>query len=166
VQYRWMIVAVLLSAPWASRADEPIFETGAKLKVEAEGGAGGEGPAWHPKLGVLMSGNDNIQQLDRDGKSKVYRKDAGTNGLLFDAQGRLLACEPKLRRITRMDADGKITFSPRNSAASATTSPTTSRSIRKAGFISPIRVTARETISKFATKRAKPSRGCTASTRI
>ena len=82
---------------------------GAKLKIEAEGGAGGEGPAWHPKLGVLMSGNDNIQQLDRDRKSKIYRKDAGTNGLLFDAQGRLLACEPKLRRITRMDLDGKIT---------------------------------------------------------
>src|SRR5882672_7460461 len=103
---RWIIVAIL--ATWtAARADEPIFEPGAKLKIEAEGGAGGEGPAWHPKLGVLMSGNDNIQQLDRDGKSKVFRKDAGTNGLLFDAQGRLLACEPKLRRITRMDADGK-----------------------------------------------------------
>src|SRR5262245_39055283 len=93
----------------SSRADEPIFDAGAKLKVEAEGGAGGEGPAWHPKLGVLMSGNDHINQLDRGGKAKVFRTDAGTNGLLFDAQGRLLACEPKLRRITRMESDGKIT---------------------------------------------------------
>jgi gluconolactonase len=108
VKLHWIIVAGLLAAG-ASRADEPIFEPGAKLKVEAEGGIGGEGPAWHPKLGVLMSGNDNLNQFDRDGKAKIYRKDAGTNGLLFDAEGRLLACEPNLRRITRMDADGKIT---------------------------------------------------------
>src|SRR5205823_1281643 len=39
----------------------------------------------------------------------VHRKDAGTNGLLFDAQGRLLACEPKLHRVTRTEPDGKIT---------------------------------------------------------
>ena len=62
---RWIIVVGLFAAG-ASRAEESIFEPGAKLKVEAEGGAGGEGPAWHPKLGVLMSGNDHINQLDRD----------------------------------------------------------------------------------------------------
>src|SRR5260221_9586725 len=95
-----------LVAVGVSRADEPIFEPGAKLKVETEGGFGGEGPAWHPKLGVLMSGNDHLNHLDRDGKAKTYRKDAGTNGLLFDAQGRLLACEPNLRRITRTDTEG------------------------------------------------------------
>src|SRR5438552_16017512 len=105
---RWIILAGVLTIG-VSRADEPIFEPGATLKVEAEGGVGGEGPAWHPKLGVLTSGNDHINQLDRDGKSKVHRKDAGTNGLLFDARGRLLACEPNLRRITRTDADGKVT---------------------------------------------------------
>ena len=98
----------MLAAPGVAWADEPIFAPGAKLKVEAEGGAGGEGPAWHPELGVLMSGNGHVMQLDRAGKSKVYRKDAGTNGLLFDTKGRLLACEPKLRRVTRMDADGTV----------------------------------------------------------
>src|SRR5262249_36190307 len=35
--------------------------------------------------------------------------DAGTNGLLFDEKGRLLACEPDKRRITRTELDGKIT---------------------------------------------------------
>src|SRR5262249_34098792 len=80
-----------------------------KLKVEAAGGVGGEGPAWHPELGVLTSGNGHVNRLARDGKSSVYRKDAGTNGLLFDAKGRLLACEPALRRVTRQEADGKIT---------------------------------------------------------
>jgi gluconolactonase len=101
--------AVLAIFPVAAVADQEIFEKGAKLKVEAEGDVGGEGPAWHPELGVLMSGNNSINQLDRSGKAKVYRQDAGTNGLLFDAKGRLLACEPVRRRITRTELDGKIT---------------------------------------------------------
>src|SRR5262249_13297354 len=70
---------------------------------------GGEGPAWHPVLGVLTCGNGDICRLDRNGKPHVYRAGAGTNGLLFDADGRLLACEPKFRRVTRSDPDGKIT---------------------------------------------------------
>jgi gluconolactonase len=91
------------------RAEEPIFEPGAKLKTESGEGTGGEGPAWHPKLGVLTSGNGHICQLDRAGVSRIYREKAGTNGLLFDAQGRLLACEPEQRRVTRTELDGKIT---------------------------------------------------------
>ncbi len=99
---------VLLFIPSVA-AEDAIFEPGAKLKVESGEGAGGEGPAWHPKLGVLTSGNGHICQLDRAGKSHIFRKDADTNGLLFDARGRLLACEPGLRRITRTELDGKIT---------------------------------------------------------
>jgi gluconolactonase len=90
-------------------AETAIFPPGATLKVEAEGGSGGEGPAWHPELGVLTSGNGHIYQLQRSGQSRIYRKGAGTNGLLFDAQGRLLACEPEQRRITRTERDGTIT---------------------------------------------------------
>ena len=101
-----LVVAVL--APRAV-AQQGIFEPGAKLKVEAGNGSGGEGPAWHPKLGVLSSGAGHIWQFDRNGKSRIYRKDAGTNGLLFDAMGRLLACEPEKRRVTRTELDGTIT---------------------------------------------------------
>jgi gluconolactonase len=94
----------------ALAANESIFEPGAKLKVEAGGGAGGEGPAWHPKFGVLSSGNNQIYQLDRDGKSRIWRKDAGTNGLLFDRKGQLLACDSEGRRMVRIDPeDGKLT---------------------------------------------------------
>jgi gluconolactonase len=100
---------LLILAATLSPAQEPIFAPGATLKVEAEGGVGGEGPAWHPQLGVLSSGRGHINQLDRTGQARVYREGAGTNGLLFDAQGRLLACEPKLRRVTRMEANGTIT---------------------------------------------------------
>jgi gluconolactonase len=101
--------ALLFAVMSTAAAGEDIFERGAKLKVEAAGGAGGEGPAWHPELGVLSSGNGHIYQLDHMGKSRIYRKNAGTNGLLFDPMGRLLACEPVLRRVTRTEHDGKIT---------------------------------------------------------
>ena len=93
----------------ALAADDPVFEKGAKLKVVAEKGVAGEGPAWDPKLGVLTSGNGHINRLDTAGQSSVHRKDAGTNGLLFDRDGSLLACEPVQRRVTRTTPDGKLT---------------------------------------------------------
>jgi gluconolactonase len=101
-------VVYLAAAPFLPAADEPIFEAGVKLKVEAEKGVAGEGPAWDPKLGVLTSGNGHINRLDGDGKSSVHRKDAGSNGLLFDRDGSLLACEPEQRRVTRATTDGKL----------------------------------------------------------
>jgi gluconolactonase len=97
-----------VAGPGATAAED-IFEPGSRLKVEAGDGAGGEGPAWHPKLGLLTSGNGHVNLLDRDGRSRVYRKGAGTNGLLFDHDGRLLACEPAQRRITRTEPDGTVT---------------------------------------------------------
>jgi gluconolactonase len=102
-------VLLLLLLPGVIVAADPVFEEGAKLKVEAEKGVAGEGPAWDAKLGVLTSGNGHINRLDRDGKSTIHRKDAGTNGLLFDTEGRLLACEPSTKRVTRTDRDGKLT---------------------------------------------------------
>jgi gluconolactonase len=92
-----------------AQGDDAIFAAGAKLETLAGGGVGGEGPAWHPELGLLTSGNGHVCRLDRDGKSTIYRKGAGTNGLLFDSMGRLLACEPDERRITRTESGGKIT---------------------------------------------------------
>lgn len=88
--------------------EDLIFAPGAKLKVEVKTGAG-EGPAWHPELGVLTSGGDgHIHRFDLEGKSRIHRKNAHTNGLLFDPKGRLLACEPGLRRVTRTELDGTI----------------------------------------------------------
>jgi gluconolactonase len=103
---RSLVIVALVALPvWA----DDIFDPKSKLKVEAGNGAGGEGPAWHPKLGVLTTGNNgDIFQFSLDGKSTVFRKGAGSNGLLFDAKGRLLACESDKRRITRTDLDGKI----------------------------------------------------------
>lgn len=104
---RCLLLLAIVTPPLA--AQETIFEKGAKAEPVAKGGAGGEGPVWHPKLGVLSSGNGHIYRLDLSGKSSIYRKDAGTNGLLFDAKGRLVACESSARRVTRTEADSTIT---------------------------------------------------------
>src|SRR6476469_4602653 len=106
MNYRLTLAILVAVSLRAAAADEPVFEPGAKLKVEAAKGSAGEGPAWDPKLGVLTSGKDGIHRLDRDGKSSVYRAKAGTNGLLFDREGRLVACEPVQRRVTRTDRVG------------------------------------------------------------
>ena len=86
-----------------------MFEPGAKLTVEVGNGVGGEGPAWDAEWGVLSSGNGHIQRWSRERVSTIFREGAGTNGLVFDPQGRLLACEPKLRRVTRTDRLGNVT---------------------------------------------------------
>ena len=107
----FMAIAVAYTASPLTMQSGPeaIFAPDATLKTLAGNGVGGEGPAWHPELGLLTSGNGHICRLDHEGKSSIYRKDAGTNGLLFDRKGRLLACEPDLRRVTRTELDGKIT---------------------------------------------------------
>lgn len=108
---RFFAFLAFLTFTSALSAQDVIFAPGAKLKVEAEGEGAGEGPAWHPKLGVLTSGNNgHINLLGLDGKASIYRKDAGTNGLLFDAQGNLVACEHVARRVTRTDPAGKVTI--------------------------------------------------------
>ena len=89
-------------------AADLVFAPGAKAVMLLKNGAG-EGPAWHPQLGLLMSGGGHVYRYSRDKKLSIHRQGAGTNGLLFDAKGRLLACEPKLRRVTRTKADGTIT---------------------------------------------------------
>ncbi len=69
----------------------------------------GEGPAWHPDWGgLLFSGDGDITRL-ADGAVETFRKNAGSNGLLFDAQHRLLICEPVQRRVTRLEQDGQLT---------------------------------------------------------
>ena len=58
-------------------------------------------------FGLLTTHSADIHQW-KDGKSTVFRTDARGNGLLFDANGRLLCCEPGRKRVTRSDRDGKL----------------------------------------------------------
>lgn len=106
--YLLLLSAVLLESAVGLRAAEPIIAPGAKPVMLQETGAG-EGPAWHPELGLLTSGEGNINRRDRDGKRSIYREQAGSNGLMFDREGRLIICEPVLRRVTRLNKNGVLT---------------------------------------------------------
>ncbi len=88
--------------------DQGLFEAGT-LRILARDGHGGEGPAWHPQKGIFASGQGGITRLDLDGTPGIFAANAGTNGLLFDRQGSLLACQPGKRRVVRFGADGRET---------------------------------------------------------
>ncbi len=74
-----------------------------------------EGPVWSPQSTLLFSDcHDNkIWEMafpDSGTVPKVFRDPAGpSNGLTFDRQGRLIACDYGHHRVTRTEKDGKIT---------------------------------------------------------
>ena len=72
-----------------------------------------EGPAWHAASeSVFFTDIDNrrIMRRMKDGTFQVYRTNSGkANGLIFDAEGRLHACEGGNRRVSRTELDGTMT---------------------------------------------------------
>ena len=94
-------------------ADEAILAPGKTPKLLQQTGAG-EGPVWHPELGLLTSGDGHIMRRDLSGKQTIFRKNAGSNGLMFDRQGRLVICEAVKRRVTRLNPDGSLTILAKN----------------------------------------------------
>lgn len=92
-------------------AQKSVWEKGAELQLVSEIGAG-EGPAWNPAVGLVSSfGSVYVHDVENPnrGEPQVYIKDLGTNGLLWDAQGRLLCCQPSKQRVIRIDKDGTET---------------------------------------------------------
>jgi gluconolactonase len=70
-----------------------------------------EGPVWHPDGYLLFSdiNGDTIYKWAPDGKVEKFRSPSGmSNGLTFDMQGRLIACEHSNRRVSRTELDGNI----------------------------------------------------------
>lgn len=71
-----------------------------------------EGPAYSPKGYLLFSDipNSRIVRLDQDGSSVDFLKPSGkANGLVFDGQGNLYACQGEARRVVKIALqDGKV----------------------------------------------------------
>ncbi len=70
-----------------------------------------EGPVWHPDGYLLFSDipANRINRWEEKTGNTVFREPSqSSNGLTFDTQGQLLACEGGARRVTRTLADGKI----------------------------------------------------------
>jgi gluconolactonase len=88
-----------------------IVPAGTEVERVSTGHSFTEGPAWDYKGNLYWSDipKQQILKLDAAGKISVYRKESGgSNGLMFDKKGRLIACEHRNRRISRTKADGTI----------------------------------------------------------
>lgn len=71
-----------------------------------------EGPLWHPREQFLlfsdMPGNI-IRRWDETGGVRPFRQPSQmTNGLAYDRQGRLLACQHATSSVTRTEPDGSV----------------------------------------------------------
>ena len=70
-----------------------------------------EGPLWHPDGFYYFVDIDHsrLHRVTPGQPPEVVREDTGEgNGTTFDLEGRLVMCEGGNRRVTRMDADGRI----------------------------------------------------------
>jgi gluconolactonase len=115
-------VALALLA-WAGR-DTPaaraqgrqIVAAGAKVERVAAGFEFTEGPVMDGRGGLLFDDipRNRIHRYDPgDGKVTIFREPSfRANGLAFDAEGRLIACEGNSsdggRRVTRTERDGRV----------------------------------------------------------
>lgn len=108
---RTLILAALAVFGTPAQPQAPLrspIPPGAKPVQLASSGAG-EGPAWRDGW-LYFSGGGKISRWKPGGAVEVFRDPSGgSNGLRFDAQGRLIVCEAGNRRVTRTEADGSIT---------------------------------------------------------
>lgn len=99
--------AVSITAVSPVQGQRSVWQRGATLQ-KLHGSAAGEGPAWHPKIGLVAS--HGSVYLMRDGEApKIFKKDLGTNGLMWDADGRLWCCQPSKNRVIRFEVDATET---------------------------------------------------------
>jgi gluconolactonase len=115
-----------------------IVPAGAHVERLAGGFAFAEGPVWMPG-GYLLFGdlpNNVIRKWMPDGTVTVVRTRSGyasadkppgaamgSNGMALDPQGRLTICEPGNRRVTRLEADGRLTVLAERYAGKRLNSP-------------------------------------------
>ena len=101
---------------------DAVLATDAKLEKLAEGFRWSEGPVWRPKEAdvIFTDVPANIAYRWREGKgvdvflnpsgdtgATANSSGEGANGLVLDAQGRLVLCQHGDRRISRLAADGQ-----------------------------------------------------------
>lgn len=72
-----------------------------------------EGPLWHAGNRYLLFSDmpgDHLRRWSADGGVTTFRKPCGqSNGLAWDREGRLIACEHATSRLTRTEMNGDIT---------------------------------------------------------
>lgn len=106
------LLAVLASAAMASAPAADLVAPGVQVEQLAGGFMFTEGPARDAEGNIYFTDipNERIHKWSVDGKLTTFRERSGkANGLYFDQQGNLLACEGAGRRLTSIAPDGKLT---------------------------------------------------------
>ncbi len=105
---------------------DKVIAAGTKLQKLATGFQFTEGPAWHPD-GYLVYSDPNTNVIyafkPENGNVEIYRTksgyaginigeyhQAGSNGLTFDKEGRLIVCQHGERRVVRIEKKGPVTI--------------------------------------------------------
>lgn len=108
-----LLIAPVMFAGFAlAQAPSDLVADGAAVEKLADGFKFTEGPAGDRDGSVFFSDipNQRIHRWSADGKLSTFREESGAaNGLYFDPEGRLVACEGGNRRVTRTEKDGTIT---------------------------------------------------------
>jgi gluconolactonase len=110
------VVGILIASSSPAADTAALLAPGAEWEKVASGLQFGEGPAWHPD-GYLVFEDvpaNRTLKLDAAGQVSVFREGtAAANGLAFDPQRRLVACEGNGgeggRRVARIGSDGTRT---------------------------------------------------------
>jgi gluconolactonase len=102
---------------------DKLVPADAKVEKLVDGYVWVEGPVWNKKESYLLFSNIPKNEIIKwqegkgasqflspsgySGKEPFTGREPGTNGLTYDAEGRLVMCQHGDRRIARLDADGK-----------------------------------------------------------
>ncbi len=107
------LMALLIVAAGWSAAEAGVVAEGAKVEKLAGGFEFTEGPAADAQGNVFFSDipNNRIHKWSLEGKLSTFRENSGgANGLYFDKNGNLLACEGGGRQLVSIDPKGNVTI--------------------------------------------------------
>lgn len=110
--YCLMVLLVVVAVGGCSAGELSVVAAGAQVEKLAGGFEFTEGPAVDAKGNVFFSDipNSRIHKWSLDGKLSTFRENSGgANGLFFDKDGNLLACEGENRRLVSISPQGKVT---------------------------------------------------------
>jgi len=100
-----MLTSILLSGMVIFSAPDLVE---GEVTLVTDGYLFSEGPVWIAGKGLVFS--DVVGNTLYHADHTAFRKESNrTNGLALDPEGRLVACESALKRITRTEKDGSIT---------------------------------------------------------
>jgi gluconolactonase len=113
---RWIKKRLLAVGPLEARSGSfaSLFPKDASLERVATGFRFTEGLVWLAEETCLLFSDvpgNQILKLKPNGEVVTFRQPSGNaNGLAQDREGRLIACEPSNRRVTRTEKDGSTTL--------------------------------------------------------